>query len=121
MNDKIEFVYLNKDIECGFNDKQLQACCCKCVNHYEVFKHCCHSPREEDCVCSESLGFYICCVLDDKFFRANLSSQHGMCERFIKRDKTDEEMKIEHNENMKKLRDKMEKYKNKLAGIEEDV
>ena len=109
MNTKIKFRYLNINIKCGFEDENLNACCCKCIFHHEVFKHCCHSPSQENCVCGESLGFYIC--NPPEIESAYLSGKHGMCEMFTKREKSDEEMKMEHNKYMKELKERMEKFK----------
>jgi hypothetical protein len=61
-------------------------CCCNCVHHFEVFKHCCHSEGEP-CVCGESLEFYVCVgmgVVDGKDY-ANISGKHGMCEAWMPR------------------------------------
>lgn len=77
----IQFKYLNSNGECYKDDKNLWGCCCKCLYHLEVFKHCCHSPKTNTCVCSESLGFYVCTCFDGER-GANIMGLHGLCEMF---------------------------------------
>lgn len=87
---RIEFEYLHIDQEC--HEPNWSGCCCHCISHVEVHKHCCHSPKpegkENDCVCKDSLGFYVCTVfanMEDGMGRANLSGEHGYCELFVRR------------------------------------
>ena len=74
--------------------EQWDGCCCECKSHVEVFKHCCHSPKEEKdkerCICSDTLGFYVCTIWSDMDNepKANLSGKHGFCECFVRREET---------------------------------
>ena len=83
----ITFGYKEDDDACC--ESEFDGCCCHCVSHKEVFKHCCQSPHteEEGCVCSQSLGFYVCTIWSemDNEPMANLSGKHGMCECFVRR------------------------------------
>lgn len=81
---KIEFDYIDND-KCSL--KKWKGCCCECVYHLLVTKHCCSSPQEKGCVCNDSLDFYVCILFYNIEGRlsANLSGKHGMCECFTKR------------------------------------
>lgn len=84
---KIEFDYLNNNDECWL-ETQWHGCCCQCMHHLEVNKHCCYSPSEPGrCVCKDSLGFYVCILYHDLEYNrgANLSGKHGYCEEFKQR------------------------------------
>jgi len=85
---RIQFTYYDNS-ECML-DSEWKGCCCKCVHHFQVNKHCCSSPRGKGCVCGESLGFWVCATFAHQGDgdQANLSGEHGMCEMFIKRDET---------------------------------
>ena len=88
---KITFDYKDPFRECF--EETWGGCCCHCKSHMEVHKHCCHSPkpkgREGDCVCEDSLGFYVCTVFanmgDGETDKAHLSGKHGFCELFVRR------------------------------------
>ena len=109
---KIEFEYLNSNIECNLNNKEFGkwGCCCKCKFHHEVFKHCCHSPRKDECVCHESLNFYICD--HPEIDRINLSGKHGVCELYEERKLSDDEIKKEESINREMLKKRIEQFKN---------
>lgn len=64
-----------------------KGCCCVCKHRTELFKHCCHSPKPEGtCVCSESLGIFVCIVwvnYDGHWERkVHLCGEHGYCELY---------------------------------------
>lgn len=84
----VSFHYVDMH-DCNLNDPEYKnwGCCCQCENRVEVAKHCCHSGKTDRCVCSDSLGFYICLlfyVMGETDF-ATLSGEHGVCEGFRKR------------------------------------
>ncbi len=74
---QVTFEYINQRKEC--HEPIWGGCCCSCNNQHEVLKHCCHSPKDDSCVCKESLGFYVCVYLD----RACLNGKHGYCEVYV--------------------------------------
>jgi len=85
---KISFTYIPGDTPCQ-KDTRWDGCCCECAYHSMAYKHCWHSPRSKGkCVCSESLGFYLCTVFvnyeGNSQDRAQLSGEHGYCEMFKK-------------------------------------
>ena len=78
----INFDYGHGVGECKMKSRW-HGCCCQCVYHAEVFAHCCHSPRSTgQCVCSNSLGFFICTCFMSFPARANLCGEHGFCEMY---------------------------------------
>jgi len=81
---QIEFEYRDA-MPCQL-ESRWKGCCCVCKNRMEAFKHCCHSPSPDSCACSETLGFYLCCVFvnyDGHWERrVNLCGEHGYCEMF---------------------------------------
>lgn len=77
---RIQFQYINT-CECSLDTHW--GCCCNCVFHLEVHKHCCNNIRKEKCICSESLDFYVC--IDSRVGHANLSGKHGACEVYTAR------------------------------------
>ena len=82
---RIQFQYLNSN-KCNQEAIKKIYCCCRCAHHLEVFKHCCYNIRKDDCICNESLGFYVCTVREiHEGKRASISGKHGCCELFTER------------------------------------
>ncbi len=81
----ISFDYTDNNKTC-YKTSHWRGCCCECVNHGLVHKHCFHSQRKkkEGCVCDKSLNFYVCTTFGPRF---NLSGKHGYCEMFQRRKK----------------------------------
>ncbi len=83
---RIVFDYRNADGKCLMKD--FGGCCCECLYSFEVKKHCKHSRSDEPkCVCNDSLGFHVCIAKHVELgdYAVRLSSEHGICERFIDR------------------------------------
>ncbi len=64
-------------------------CCCQCIHHLRVTKHCSTYPEigRVGCVCDDNIGFWVCVVFSamGETDRANLSGGHGACEMYKKR------------------------------------
>ena len=93
---EIKFEYFD-NMACNLDNKEIGhwGCCCKCANRIEVHKHCCHSEKTEeqknDCICGESLKFYVCTAMVEERERSvNLCGTHGVCELFAKIKKVEE-------------------------------
>jgi len=88
---RVSFSYRNPYGRC-FLDTKWGGCCCTCVYHGSVYKHCWHSPKKKkgSCVCGERLGFYVCTVFHTirgqgypKYgTRIHLAAEHGYCEMY---------------------------------------
>jgi hypothetical protein len=82
---EIKFEYVNPEGllegKC-WKESRWGGCCCSCIYHMQVNKHCSHSTRDKGspCVCDESLGFHICFLFNHlERAPAQIMGKHGFC------------------------------------------